>query len=213
VAGKPAFLLGRNEAYIGVMIDDLITKGCTEPYRMFTSRAEYRLLLRQDNADLRLTPRAADIGLVSEERIASVEHKFNELQRADTWLRSTNYEGTKLNTWFRRIDSSWQNLPDPMIREFDKSLWPIIETDHKYEGHLARQQSQIDRLSKAEQQIIPEEIDYQSIIGLKSEAKTRLTGLRPHTIGQASRISGITPADLSLLSIWLSKKHRQQTQQ
>ncbi len=210
VAQKPAFLLGRNEAYIGVMIDDLVTKGCTEPYRMFTSRAEYRLLLRQDNADLRLTPKAADFGLVTQQRIASVEQKSRELERADAWIRSTSYEGVKLNTWFRRLENSWEQLPESMLREFDASLWPVIETDHKYEGHLARQQTQIDRLSKAEQQKIPDDIDYQSITGLKTEAKTRLASIRPHTIGQASRISGITPADLSLLSIWLSKQHRQQ---
>lgn len=207
-ANQPEFLLGRNEAYIGVMIDDLVTKGCTEPYRMFTSRAEYRLLLRQDNADIRLTPKAAEIGLVSQDRIDDVQQKIAELQKADHFLRTTNYEGVKLNVWLKRIESEWQNLPDAIKKEFPDSLWPIIETDHKYEGHLARQQTQIDRLSKAEQRKIPADLDYSSITSMKTEAKVRLSAIRPQTIGQASRISGITPADLALLTIWLEKQSR-----
>ncbi len=207
-ANQPEFLLGRNEAYIGVMIDDLVTKGCTEPYRMFTSRAEYRLLLRQDNADIRLTPKAAVIGLVSQDRIDDVQQKIAQLHKADHFLRKTNHEGVKLNVWLKRIESEWQNLPDTMKKEFPESLWPIIETDHKYEGHLARQQTQIDRLSKAEQRKIPADLDYSSITSMKTEAKVRLSAIRPQTIGQASRISGITPADLALLTIWLEKQSR-----
>ena len=207
---KPEFILGRDEAYLGVMVDDLITRGCTEPYRMFTSRAEYRLLLRQDNADIRLTPRAAEIGLASGERVRRVEEKLLGLKKADRWVRQAVHEGVKLDQWFRRNENSWEMLPEALRQEFHVELWPVIETNFKYEGHLGRQQSQIERMSRQEGKRLPEDLDYSLIRGLKKEAQVRFTEIRPATLGQAGRIPGITPADLAMLLVWLEKVAREE---
>jgi tRNA uridine 5-carboxymethylaminomethyl modification enzyme len=207
-AGQPAFVLGREEAYLGVMVDDLVTRGCTEPYRMFTSRAEYRLLLRQDNADLRLTQRGADIGLVAGERLKRLQIKVAEMERADQWIRHASYEGVKLHQWLRRADSSWENLPDALRNEFSETHWPQIETDFKYAGHLSRQQQQIERMSRQQEKQIPSGLDFDLIPALKKEARVRFSEIRPHTVGQAARIPGITPADIAILVIWLDKLTR-----
>ena len=209
VLGKAPWVLGRDEAYLGVMVDDLVTRGCSEPYRMFTSRAEYRLLLRQDNADLRLTPKAAAIGLVGGERVRRVTEKLVAMERADPWVRQTPHEGVKLDLWLRRSENSWSALPDTLRNEFPEDLWPLIETNFKYEGHLGRQQSQIDRMARQEGKRLPETLDYEAIRGLKREAQVRFTEIRPATIGQAGRIPGITPADLAILMVWLEKRDRE----
>lgn len=207
--GQPEFILGRDEAYLGVMIDDLVTRGCTEPYRMFTSRAEYRLLLRQDNADLRLTPKAAAIGLASGERVRRVGEKLAGLEEADRWVRQAVHEGLKLDQWFRRSENSWEMLPPEIIEKFHVELWPLIETDFKYEGHLGRQRQQIERMARQETRRIPESLDFSTIRGLKKEAQLRFTEIRPATLGQAARIPGITPADVAMLVVWLEKLDRE----
>jgi tRNA uridine 5-carboxymethylaminomethyl modification enzyme len=209
VLGKPEFILGRDEAYLGVMIDDLVTRGCTEPYRMFTSRAEYRLLLRQDNADLRLTPKAAEIGLAGGERVRRVRDKLAGLEQADRWVRQAVHEGIKLDQWFRRSENSWDMLPGHLLEEFHVELWALIETQFKYEGHLGRQQTQIERMARQENRRIPEALDYATIRGLKKEAQVRFTEIRPATLGQAGRIPGITPADVAMLVVWLEKLERE----
>jgi tRNA uridine 5-carboxymethylaminomethyl modification enzyme len=209
VSGRPEFILGRDEAYLGVMVDDLVTRGCSEPYRMFTSRAEYRLLLRQDNADLRLTPKAAAIGLVAGERVERVESKLSGLEKAETFIRQTVHAGAKLDQWFRRPENAWEHLPEGIKNEFSKDLWPLIETNFKYEGHLGRQQTQIDRMARQEGKRLPLDLDYAAIVGLKKEAQLRFSEIRPSTLGQAGRIPGITPADLAILLVWLEKRSRE----
>jgi tRNA uridine 5-carboxymethylaminomethyl modification enzyme len=209
VLGRPEFVLGRDEAYLGVMVDDLVTRGCTEPYRMFTSRAEYRLLLRQDNADLRLTPKAAAVGLADGERVRRVEEKLAGVEKADRWVRQAVHEGVKLDQWFRRSENSWQSLPESLLQEFHVELWPLIETNFKYEGHLGRQQAHIDRMARQENKRVPESLDYSTIRGLKKEAQIRFAEIRPTTLGQAGRIPGITPADLAMLVVWLEKLERE----
>ena len=205
VLGKPAFTLGRHEAYIGVMIDDLITKGTAEPYRMFTSRAEYRLLLRQDNADQRLTPRATEIGLVDGIRAERSREKLEKLASARNLIPTISHAGVKLDHWFRRSENTWTTLPDSILSQVPRGLWPLIETDFKYAGHLSRQQTQIDRMKRMEDKTIPTQFDYDKVNGLKAEARAHLKMIRPSTIGQAARISGITPADIAILAIALRK--------
>ncbi len=209
VLEKPEFILGRDEAYLGVMIDDLVTRGCTEPYRMFTSRAEYRLLLRQDNADLRLTPKAAEVGLVTGERVRRVEEKQSAMLRADHWVRQAVHEGVKLDQWLRRSENTWEALPEALLQEFQRELWSLIETDFKYEGHLGRQRIQIERMARQEGRRLPDDLDYSTIRGLKKEAQLRFTEIRPTTLGQAGRIAGITPADVAMLVVWLEKLERE----
>ena len=207
--GRPPFILGRDEAYLGVMIDDLVTKGCTEPYRMFTSRAEFRLLLRHDNADQRLTPRAAEIGLVDPRRAKRCAEKLGILKEASTWIPKTTHEGIKLDHWFRRESNSWTNLPPDIQSRIPAPIWPLIETDFRYAGHLDRQRQQVARLAKREAWPIPADTVYTEIIGLKREAQQCLQEIQPLTLGQAGRMSGLTPADLALLAIWLEKQRRQ----
>jgi tRNA uridine 5-carboxymethylaminomethyl modification enzyme len=208
VKGEPAWVPGRDEAYLGVMVDDLVTKGCTEPYRMFTSRAEYRLLLRQDNADERLSPMAARLGLLDAERARLFAEKLESLKQGREFVRKATYQGIKLDHWFRQGGNTWHQLPHEVRKKFHVELWPILEADFKYEGHINRQKQEVERFRKQEGTVIPDDLDYQALRGLKAEARQHLIAIQPRTLGQAARIPGITPADLSLLMILLEKRRR-----
>jgi tRNA uridine 5-carboxymethylaminomethyl modification enzyme len=203
--GKPAFVLTRAEAYIGVLIDDLVTKGTTEPYRMFTSRAEHRLVLRQDNADLRLTPLAHNHGLVDTDRMTKTLRKQEQIAALHTFAAQTPYEGGRLLQWLKRPESAADQLPAEIRNTFSPELWEALEIELKYAGYIVRQNAAIEKLQSAEEKRIPAQFDYMQVAGLRLEARQKLSQVRPETFGQASRISGITPADLALLSIVLKK--------
>jgi tRNA uridine 5-carboxymethylaminomethyl modification enzyme len=203
--GKPAFVLTRAEAYIGVLIDDLVTKGTTEPYRMFTSRAEHRLVLRQDNADLRLTPLAHSHGLVDNDRMTKTLRKQEQIAALHTFAAQTPYEGGRLLQWLKRPESAADQLPAEIRNTFSPELWEALEIELKYAGYIVRQNAAIEKLQSAEEKRIPAQFDYMQVAGLRLEARQKLSQVRPETFGQASRISGITPADLALLSIVLKK--------
>ncbi len=205
VAGAAEFQLGRDQAYIGVLIDDLVTKGVTEPYRMFTSRAEYRLLLRQDNADLRLTPLAHEFGLIDQQRLASTEQRREQLTQLTNYCQSHQCDNLKLEQWLKRHDCHWRKLPDEHRHQFDDSIWEMHETNLKYAGYIERQQRMIVQERDSRQRKIPRDFDYAAMPGLKKETVQKLQQIQPATLSQASRISGITPADISLLGVWLSK--------
>jgi tRNA uridine 5-carboxymethylaminomethyl modification enzyme len=205
ILGRPAFTLGRHEAYIGVLLDDLVTRGTPEPYRMFTSRAEYRLLLRQDNADLRLTGRAMEIGMVCDERRSRYQAKSLGLAALRARLNEIKADAIPLARWLRRAENSWHKLPDLIRHEYPPEIWEQVETDLKYEGYIRRQEELIERTVRHEGKAIPEWIDYAAIGGLRNETVQKLSNIRPETLGQAARISGITPADVALLSVWIAR--------
>ena len=210
VRGEGTFTVTRDEAYLGVMVDDLVTKGVTEPYRMFTSRAEFRLLLRQDNADLRLTPKGAAHGLVSKERQTETRRKQEKLGDALAYVRKTWLPGSEasIEKWLRRPESGWRQLEAEHRNRFSETVWDLAETDVKYEGYLRRQLEMIERTVRLEHKPIPEWIDYAAVRGLKREAQLKLAEIRPLSLGQAGRVSGITPADLAVLSVWIEKGNR-----
>ncbi len=203
--GRPAYVPRRSESYIGVMLDDLVTKGVTEPYRMFTSRAEYRLLLRQDNCDLRLTPAAAELGIVPPDRAARARDKAATLAAAHKLAADTVLEGLHLAKWFRRPENTWPLLPVELRAKFPAPIWDLLETDLKYAGYLDRQQDMVARTARMEDRTISASFDYTAIKGLKTEARVKLTTIRPQTLGQASRIQGVTPADIALLTVMLDR--------
>ncbi len=227
VQGKEPFILDRASSYIGTLIDDLVTKGCNDPYRMMTSRSEYRLILRQDNADVRLTPLGRKIGLISDNRweryLKKQELKKEEYKR----IKSTVFAPTKelndilvsretspVETGVRMIDL----LKRPQINyecltsvdvdrpDLDRNIFEQVEIEIKYEGYINKQLEQVEKMRKLEKKKLPKDVDYTTVTGLRLEAQEKLNKVMPENIGQASRISGVSPADISVLLIWLSQK-------
>ncbi|AHD07779.1 tRNA uridine-5-carboxymethylaminomethyl(34) synthesis enzyme MnmG [Paenibacillus larvae] len=224
VQGKEPIILDRSEGYIGVLIDDLVTKGTNEPYRLLTSRAEYRLLLRHDNADLRLTPIGYEIGLITEERYQAFLNKKGKVEQEIERLRTTKVRpeafiqdllaeaGTvQLNnavdllSLLRRPQIMYSHIeqmsPSPL--ELDGEMKEQVEIQIKYSGYIEKQLAQVERLKKMEKKLIPDDIVYEEIHGIATEAKQKLAKIRPISIGQASRISGVSPADISILLVYL----------
>ncbi len=201
------FVLGRDQAYIGVLVDDLVTKPPTEPYRMFTSRAEHRLHLRNDNADRRLTAVGREMGFVDDDRWARFTARLEAIEAAGAVLREHRVDGVPAGEWMRRTESDWPKLVArlPAAASISADVGRQLEIELKYEGYVARQGKQIERFAKLEGKLIPAWIDYARVVGLRNEARQKLTTFTPRSLGQALRISGITPADVTLLAVHIER--------
>ncbi|WP_155287565.1 tRNA uridine-5-carboxymethylaminomethyl(34) synthesis enzyme MnmG [Lacticaseibacillus zhaodongensis] len=224
VQGKPAFTLGRDEAYIGVLIDDLVTKGTNEPYRLLTSRAEYRLLLRHDNADLRLTDKGHELGLIDEDRYAKFTAKRAAIEAEKQRLNTLRLKPSQVNDWLtaqgkpelkdsvtaaeflRRPEVDYSVLTQFIpAADVDHRVTEQVEIQIKYAGYIAKEEAQVARLKRQEAKKIPAHIDYEAITGLATEARQKLTKIQPETLAQASRISGVNPADVAILSVYIEQ--------
>jgi len=216
VQGRTAFVLGREEAYIGVMVDDLVVSNPSEPYRMFTSRAEYRLLLRADNAEERLVPRAAEIGLVGEDALRALAERQGAKERAQGVLetvRSSAHGGRTLAELLKRPEVRWEELEaaheELRALGLDPEVAESLEVDVKYAGYVARQQENVERSKRQESIEIPADMDFRALSGIANEAKEKLTRFRPRTLGAASRIAGVRPPDVALLAVHVERRRRE----
>ena len=205
IAELDLITISREQAYIGVMIDDLVTKGTTEPYRMFTSRAEFRLSLRSDNADQRLTPLGRDIGLVDDHRWRVFTTKLNDVNRLTELLNSSHYQGKTCLDLLRKPGVSFADLsslvPALGLADFSGEVLEAVRISARYAGYIDRQLRQVERFRRLEDKQLPITLDYSRIPGLRSEARERLTAVAPVSLGQAARIPGINPADIAVLMV------------
>jgi tRNA uridine 5-carboxymethylaminomethyl modification enzyme len=208
LAKKKSLVIERSQGYIGVLIDDLVTCGVDEPYRMFTSRAEYRLLLRQDNADRRLTRLGFEHGLVSQQRVDCLTKKESQIEEVLTLLESKHLGQATLTKHLRRPETTWDEIVErlPELSELSSEVVQQVTYDVKYSGYIARQQMEIDRQNRLAEKQIPDNFDYEAIGHLRTEARQKLSTIRPATVAQASRISGITPADMALVTAYLQNR-------
>lgn len=203
--GEPPLVLGRHESYIGVLIDDLVTKGTDEPYRMFTSRAELRLLLRQDNALYRMHPHAVRLGILPAAELTRIAREDRQIGEEIKRLNKIFRDGSTLAQLLRRPEYAYADLSDDRNPDLSPDVILQVETNIKYEGYIAREKLMADRVARMDQHRIPPDLDYDAITALRFETREKLKKFRPEHLGQASRISGITPADIALLSVWLAR--------